>query len=138
MEKRGMRNKFPYLKQDLFTLGEARSLNHGSGSMGLVSRSIQKKINRLEKEYKNLEANQGDKNGRRFCMLDQRELVKVLTQIIDELPPQEKTLFSLYYCEELNFKEIGEVLRYSDLKVIRLFRDGLKKVAAKMHLKADN
>ncbi len=68
-------------------------MNDGLGSIGLVCRYIKTKGNRLEKEYKNLEADQGDKNGRRFCLLDRRELVKILTQIIDELPPQEKPCY---------------------------------------------
>jgi RNA polymerase sigma factor (sigma-70 family) len=138
MKTRGMRYKFPYPKEELFKIGRARSLNLGIGSMGVVSRYIQQKANRLEKEYKKIEEDQGDKNGRRLCMQDHGELVKVLAQIVDELSPQEKTLFSLYYCEELNFKAIGEVLGCSESRIIRLFRDGMKKVAAKMRLKMTN
>jgi DNA-directed RNA polymerase specialized sigma subunit len=98
--------------------------------MGLFSRSSERKIDRLEKICQNLEPNHGEKCGGPFRIVDHAGIVKALTQIIDELPPQEITLFSLYYCEGLNFKIIGEVLGYSELKVIRLFRDGIKRVAS--------
>ncbi len=138
MKPRGIRYKFPYAKQDPFAIWEARSLNRGSGSMGLITRFMHQKVNWLEKEYHNLEENHGDKTGSRFNMPDQKELVKALTQIIDELSPQEKTLLSLHYCEGLNFKEIGEVLDCSELIAIRLFKNTMKKVAAKMQLKSIN
>ena len=138
MKPRGIRYKCHYAKQDPFAIWEARSLSCSMGSMGLISRFIHQKVNRLEKEYHNLGGDHGEKNGRRFKMSDQKELVKALTQIINELPPQEKTLFSLHYCEGLNFKEIGEVLDCSELKAIRLFRDSIKRVAAKMQLRTTN
>ncbi len=127
-----------YLKQNLFKTSEGGSPNDGSAAMHQFSTFMQQKADRLEKEYRNLEQGVVQKEDHSSCMLDQRQLVKALTQILDELPPWEKTLFSLYYCEGLNFKEIGEVLGYPELKIIGLFRDGMKKVAAKMQLKADN
>lgn len=136
MKPRGVRYKFHCPKQDPFAIWDVRALNQGVGSMGLISRFMLQKANRLENEYQILEGDHGKNNGRCFNISDQ--LKKVLTQAIDELPPREKTLLSLYYCEGLNFKEIGEVLECSELKVIRLFKDGMKKVAAKMQLKTIN
>jgi RNA polymerase sigma factor (sigma-70 family) len=131
------RCKSSYPKQDLFN-SEGSYPNDGSAAIRQFARFMEQKGDRLEKEYRNLQEGLGQKGDHSSSMLDRRQLVKALTQILDEMSPQEKTLLSLYYCEELNFKEIGEVLGYRELKVIELFRDGIKKVAAKMQLKADN
>ncbi len=138
MKSREVRYKVIYPKEEFLKVREAGSLSTGLGSLGVLSKSLQRKVNRLEKVCQNLEGKDGEKSGRCLPMVRQTELVKVLTQIIDDLPPREKTLFSLHYCEELNFKEIGEVLGSPELKVIRLFKDGMKKVAEKMRLKAAN
>jgi RNA polymerase sigma factor (sigma-70 family) len=130
--------KFPYPRQDLFKVWEGSSPNHGSGSMGLFSRFMHQKADRLGKKHRNVEAGQDPKEGHVSCMLDRSQLMEALTRIIDELPAQEKILFSLYYCEKLNFKEIGEVLGYSEPHVIRLLSDGMKKVAEKMQRKEDS
>jgi len=138
MKSRDIRYKFLYPKNDSSNFRGAGSLRTELGSLGLVSGYLHQKVNRLEKFCQNLQTNPGGKGFRRFRILHQTELMEALTQIIDELPPQEKILFSLYYCEKLNFKEIGEVLGYSELKTGMLFRNGMKKVAAKLQRKADN
>jgi RNA polymerase sigma factor (sigma-70 family) len=133
-----LRNRFPHLKQDYFTLMEERCLDHDLGSLGRISRFIQAKISRLEKMYRTLEGAQGGEDAHGSCSLDRKELVTILSQLISELSPQQKILFSLYYREGLNFKEIGEVLGYSEMNAIRLFEKGLKEVDAKIHLRAGN
>jgi DNA-directed RNA polymerase specialized sigma subunit len=134
MGTRDIRYKYTYPIQD--SISEAASSATASGSMGLVSRFLQQKVIRLDEFCHHLETNHGEKGDHHFVIPNQGELLKTLTQIIYELPPPEKIIFSLYYCDELNFREIGEVLGYSEQKVSRLFRDGLKKVAAIVQLRA--
>jgi RNA polymerase sigma factor for flagellar operon FliA len=43
-------------------------------------------------------------------IVERSELERVLTQAIDRMPKQERTVLSLYYFEELTLREIGEVM----------------------------
>jgi len=43
-------------------------------------------------------------------IVERSELERILTQAIDRMPKQERTVLSLYYFEELTLKEIGEVM----------------------------
>jgi RNA polymerase sigma factor for flagellar operon FliA len=43
-------------------------------------------------------------------IIERSELERVLTQAIDRMPKQERTVLSLYYFEELTLREIGEVM----------------------------
>lgn len=52
--------------------------------------------------------------------VEQEELVKLLNQAIDQLPPRERLLLALYYQEELTMKEISKVLEVSESRVCQL------------------
>jgi RNA polymerase sigma factor for flagellar operon FliA len=106
--------------------------------MDLVANSLKRKVILLEKVCQELEGKNGGKTGLHGKTSNLDELRKALVKVIDELTPQEKILFSLYYSEELNLREIGEVLGHSEVEIGRLFKDGMKKVAAKMQMKAAN
>ncbi|MXZ33649.1 MAG: sigma-70 family RNA polymerase sigma factor, partial [Gammaproteobacteria bacterium] len=43
-----------------------------------------------------------------------------LTKAIDALPDREKLVLSLYYDEELNLKEIGEIIGVSESRVSQI------------------
>jgi RNA polymerase sigma factor FliA len=43
-------------------------------------------------------------------IVERSELERILTQAIDRMPKQERTVLSLYYFEELTLREIGEVM----------------------------
>lgn len=43
----------------------------------------------------------------------------MLVEIIEQLPPQDRLIISLYYYEELTFKEIATVLRLSESRVFQ-------------------
>ena len=62
--------------------------------------------------------------------VEQRELVVSLTAAIDQLPPRERLLLSLYYQEELTMKEISKVLGVSESRVCQLH------IQAILHLRA--
>jgi len=55
-----------------------------------------------------------------------------LVKAIDALPEREKLLLSLYYEQELNFKEIAEVLEVSESRVCQLHGQAVARLRARM------
>lgn len=55
-----------------------------------------------------------------------------LAQSIDHLPEREKLVMSLYYDEELNLKEIGEVLGVSESRVCQIHGQSLVRLKARL------
>lgn len=49
-----------------------------------------------------------------------KELKGVLANIIDELPENERKVISLYYYEELTYKEIGYVMELSESRISQI------------------
>jgi RNA polymerase sigma factor for flagellar operon FliA len=49
-------------------------------------------------------------------------------EAIDQLPERERLVMSLYYVEELNLKEIGEVLSVSESRVSQILSSVVKKL----------
>jgi RNA polymerase sigma factor for flagellar operon FliA len=52
----------------------------------------------------------------------------VLTDAIADLPERDQLLMNLYYVEELNLKEIGEVLGVTESRVSQLLSAVVKKL----------
>ena len=76
--------------------------------------SIQNDENSLEEEVEN------------------REMVEILGQIIDNLPEKEKLVITLYYYEEMTLKEIAEVLGVSESRVSQIHSKVVLKLRNKM------
>lgn len=57
---------------------------------------------------------------------------KALSQEIDSLPEKEKLVMALYYDEELNLKEIGEVLEVSESRVSQIHSQAIKRLKARL------
>jgi RNA polymerase sigma factor FliA len=62
-----------------------------------------------------------------YRLVERRELEKLLTEAIERMPSQERTVLSLYYLEELSLKEVAQVLdvhfsRVSQLKAQAILR----------------
>ncbi len=47
------------------------------------------------------------------------EIRRMISQMVENLPPQDRLVISLYYFEELTFKEIAAVLRLSESRVFQ-------------------
>jgi hypothetical protein len=58
------------------------------------------------------------------------ELKAHLAAAIDALPQQEKVVLSLYYCEELTMREIGQVLEVTESRISQIH------TTAMLHLRA--
>ncbi len=60
------------------------------------------------------------------------EYQQQLVESIKSLPEQEKLVMSLYYTDELNFREIGQVLEVSESRVCQIHGQALMRVRSKM------
>ncbi len=61
-----------------------------------------------------------------------QEIAKVLAEVIEELPEKEKLVISLYYYEELMFKEIAEILEVSESRISQIHSRVLLKMRIKL------
>ncbi len=64
--------------------------------------------------------------------LSQDEYRKQLTEAIRQLPEKEQLVMSLYYDDELNFREIGEILDVTESRICQLHGQALLRVKARM------
>ncbi len=60
--------------------------------------------------------------------LDKKEMLVALTQVLDTLPQQERTVIELYYTEELLLKEIAQVLNVTESRVSQIHSKALKRI----------
>ena len=66
------------------------------------------------------------------ALLDQR-MRDILVASIDDLPEREKTVMGLYYEEDLNLREIGEVLGVSESRVCQLHSQAIARLRSRIH-----
>lgn len=64
--------------------------------------------------------------------LTHQELKNQLGKFIDELPEKQRLVLSLYYFEELNLKEIGQVLEVTESRVSQLHTQAVLRLRAKL------
>lgn len=64
--------------------------------------------------------------------LSQEETVAGLRQAIGMLPPRERTVLALYYYEELNLRQIAEVLHVTESRVSQIRTQALKRLRQRM------
>ncbi|HEY0973734.1 MAG TPA: RNA polymerase sigma factor FliA [Solimonas sp.] len=67
-----------------------------------------------------------------LSMLTQREFQHALTAAIDELPERERLVLSLYYNDELNLREIGQVLQVSESRVCQIHGQALLRLRSRL------
>ena len=60
------------------------------------------------------------------------QLKDQLAQAIEELPEKQRMVLSLYYYEDLNLKEIGEVLEVTESRVSQLHTQAVLRLRAKL------
>ena len=61
-------------------------------------------------------------------MVEEAQFMQAVVEAIDQLPERERMVMSLYYVEELNLKEIGEVLGVSESRVSQILSAVVKKL----------
>ncbi len=67
-----------------------------------------------------------------FEALTAKEYQQKLAESIAELPEKEQLVMSLYYTEELNFREIGQVLEVSESRVCQVHAQAILRIRSKM------
>ncbi len=53
-------------------------------------------------------------------LVENAQFMQALQAAIDRLPEREKTIISLYYVEEMNLREIGEIVGVSESRVSQI------------------
>jgi RNA polymerase sigma factor for flagellar operon FliA len=69
--------------------------------------------------------------------LDQREEAHGLRQAIGMLPEKERTVLAMYYYEELNLRQIAEVLHVTESRVSQIRTKALGRLRERLTLQAD-
>jgi RNA polymerase sigma factor for flagellar operon FliA len=67
-----------------------------------------------------------------FDTVSNTEYQQMLVKSIRSLPEKEQLVMSLYYDDELNFREIGEVLEVSESRVCQIHGQALLRIQSKM------
>ena len=67
-------------------------------------------------------------------MVEEAEFMEAVVEAIDQLPERERLVMSLYYVEELNLKEIGEVLGVSESRISQILSAVVKKVRQNLQI----
>ncbi|MBL4583546.1 MAG: RNA polymerase sigma factor FliA [Pseudomonadales bacterium] len=66
-------------------------------------------------------------------IIQKQAFSKYLAQVIKGLSDREQTVLSLYYDQEMNLKEIGEILEVSESRVSQIHSQAVLRVRARMH-----
>ena len=70
-------------------------------------------------------------------MVEEAEFMEAVTDAIAQLPEREQLVMQLYYVEELNLKEIGEVLEVSESRVSQILSSVVKKLRGTLQVGED-
>lgn len=66
--------------------------------------------------------------------VEEAEFMGVVTAAIEQLPDRDKLIVSLYYVDELNLKEIGEVIGVSESRVSQILSQIVKKLRSDLRM----
>jgi RNA polymerase sigma factor for flagellar operon FliA len=64
--------------------------------------------------------------------LENEELRRALVQAIEALPEREKLMMALYYEQDLNLREIGEVMGVTESRVCQLHGQAVMRLRARI------
>jgi RNA polymerase sigma factor for flagellar operon FliA len=67
-----------------------------------------------------------------FSVVDLNELKQAMAEAIEQLPDREKMVLSLYYFEELNMKETGQVLNVTESRVSQIHSQAIIRLRNKL------
>lgn len=74
----------------------------------------------------------GDATQQPDALVERAQMLEALTEAITELPERDQLIISLYYVEELNLKEIGEILGVSESRISQLLTAIAKKLRTQL------
>jgi RNA polymerase sigma factor for flagellar operon FliA len=76
----------------------------------------------------------GDASQQPEAIVEHVQFMQILTGAIGDLPERDQLLMNLYYVEELNLKEIGEVLGVTESRVSQLLTAVVKKLRGTLNI----
>lgn len=79
-----------------------------------------------------LERHEVDDGSNPVDILDSSDFNQLLVKAINELPEREKMVMGLYYEQELNLKEIGEVMGVSESRVCQLHSQAVTRIRSRV------
>lgn len=65
-------------------------------------------------------------------IIDKNELVETLGNIVEDLPENQKTILSLYYNEELTYKEISKLVELSESRISQMHSKAILSIRNKL------
>ncbi len=71
------------------------------------------------------------------AIVEEAEFMDAVTEAIAELPEREQLVMQLYYVEELNLKEIGDVLGVSESRVSQILSSVVKKLRVTLQIEPE-
>ncbi|WP_077339356.1 RNA polymerase sigma factor FliA [Pseudocolwellia agarivorans] len=74
-----------------------------------------------------------EKSNEPYNQIEQIVFKRALSECISTLPERESLVLSLYYDEELNLREIGQVLDVSESRVSQIHSQAMHRLKARMH-----
>lgn len=77
---------------------------------------------------------EGAKSNNPFNQLNVKAVKDIVAKAIEELPERQRLVLSLYYFEDLNLKEIGQVLRVTESRVSQLHAQAVIRLKSKLSL----
>lgn len=79
-----------------------------------------------------LERHMGSSDEDPYVLLEDKDLRQNLVKIIETLPEREQLIMALYYDEDLNLKEIGEVMNLSESRVCQMHSQAIARIRSKL------
>ncbi|HQC81449.1 MAG TPA: sigma-70 family RNA polymerase sigma factor, partial [Accumulibacter sp.] len=73
-----------------------------------------------------------DDSGEPSKILEDEALRRILVQGIEALPEREKLMMALYYEQDLNLREIGEVMGVTESRVCQLHGQAVMRLRARI------
>ncbi len=108
-------------------------LNNAHVAVTLSLDGIEKRIDsKNEGDYDIYEHIEDKGSSNPLKLLEDNEKKKVLAEKIKKLPEREQLILSLYYWDELTFREIGEILGVSESRVSQLHSQALLRLKSEI------
>ena len=75
---------------------------------------------------------EGSKLANPYNQLNLKKVKDIVSKAIEDLPERQRLVLSLYYYEDLNLKEIGQVLKVTESRVSQLHAQAVTRLRAKL------
>ncbi|MDE7255078.1 MAG: sigma-70 family RNA polymerase sigma factor, partial [Helicobacter sp.] len=65
------------------------------------------------------------------AQIEEEELIGIITKVLGELSERDQLIVQLYYFEELNLREISEILEITEPRISQIHKEIIKKIRKK-------